>query len=85
MPQTQEVEMVDAGVAKITAGVSSLGYGGLKPASRKPVCVQINATQRIPTSHRVSYSVGTKGGSTKGLKAITEMEKMQTDSDEESI
>jgi hypothetical protein len=86
MPQAQDVEMADAGVAKITAGVSSLGYGGLKPASRKPVCVQINATQRIPNSHRVSYSVGTKGGSTKGLNAITEMEKKQTDaSDENSI
>ena len=39
---------------------------------RKPVCVQINATQRVPKSHRVTYSVGTKGGSAKGVKAMTE-------------
>ena len=80
VPQAQDVEMVDTtSVAKITAGVSSLGYGGLKPALRKPVCVQINATQRVPNSHRVSYSVGTKSGSTKGLKAIIEAEKESDD------
>jgi hypothetical protein len=74
VPEAQDVEMVDTSVAKTTAGVASLGYGGLKPTLRKPVCVQINATQRVPNNHRVSYSVGTKSGSTKGLKAIIEAE-----------
>ena len=58
-----DVEMVDAGNAGTTAGVSS---------ALKPACVKIMATQRVPTSHRVTYSVGTKGGSTKGVKAMTE-------------
>ena len=59
-----DVEMVDASDAKTAAGVTS--------ASKKPVCVSIMATQRVPTSHRVTYSVGTKGGSAKGVKAMTE-------------
>ena len=67
--EAQDVEMADAGAAKTTAGVS------LQSVLKKPVCVQINATQRIPKSHRVTYSVGTKSGSAKGLKAITEAEK----------
>ena len=66
VPQAQDVEMADAGVAGTTAGVS------LQSVLRKPVCVQINATQCIPKSHRVTYSVGTKSGSAKGVKAITE-------------
>ena len=61
-----DVEMEDVGAAKTTAGVSP------QSVLRKPVCVQINATQRIPKSHRVTYSVGTKGGSAKGVKAMTE-------------
>ena len=65
VPEAQDVGMVDTSVAKTTAGVASLGYGGLKPTLRKPVCVQINATQRVPNNHRVSHSVGTKSGSTK--------------------
>ena len=59
VPQAQDVEMADAGVAKTTAGVS------LQSALRKPVCVQINATQHIAKNHRVTYSVGTKSGSAK--------------------
>jgi hypothetical protein len=73
--QVQDVEMVEAGVTKIIAGVASLGHGGLKPVSRKTVCVMINATQCIPTSHTVSYAVGTKSGSAKGIKAINEMKR----------
>ena len=56
--------MADASDAKTAVGVTS--------ASKKPVCVQIMATQRVPKSHRVTYSVGTKGGSAKGVKAMTE-------------
>jgi hypothetical protein len=72
--QVPDVEMVDAGVARITAGVAYLGYGGNTPASRKLVCVKVNATQRAPTSHQVTYVAETKGGSAKGIKAITQME-----------
>jgi hypothetical protein len=59
-----DAEMEDASAAKTTAGVTS--------ALKKPACVQIMATQRVPKSHRVTYSVGTKGGSAKGVKAMTE-------------
>ena len=63
-----DVEMEDVSAAKTTTRVTP------QSVLRKPVCVQINATQRIPKSHRVTYAVGTKSGSAKGVKTITQAE-----------
>jgi hypothetical protein len=70
--EVTDVKVIDADVADVTAGVTaaSLGQGGKAPALKEPVCININATQRLPSStvhvptKTLSYAKGTKGEGT---------------------